>query len=297
MQELDKIYNLDTLDSMGEIVDDKSIDLIICDPPYNISSTSSNVLDYRSTRSKKNFSLFNEQWDSFDSIEHYIGWTDKWIDLCFNKLKDDGSMFIFGSYHNIGLVNYVLQKQKRMIINDICWYKRNAVPNIACRRLQASYETLLWVAKDKKYRFNYKQVKELAYDGDSIKKENKQLRNVWDIPTKAEKRYKHPSKKPLAVYERCIDMAGIQGGVLLDCFGGSGTGAIAAIEKDMNYIIFEREEEYCDIIHQRIKDFLVEKETQYKTNIQSLQSEENKVKQDKKKLKQAFNDFKIRFNT
>jgi len=155
--QVNKVYHADLFDIIDDVVDDKSIDLGIFDPPYNISSSSTSVLDYNESLSnKKNYYLFNESWDKFDSIEQYISWTDQWLNKAFSKLKDDGSMFIFGSYHNIGLVNYVLQKQKRMIINDIAWYKRNSVPNIACRRLQASYETILWVAKNKKYRFNYK---------------------------------------------------------------------------------------------------------------------------------------------
>ena len=163
-------------------------------------------------------------------------------------------MFIFGSYHNIGLINYVLQKQERMIINDIAWYKRNAVPNLACRRLQASYETILWVAKDKKYRFNYKDVKALGYEGDFIAKEGKQLRNVWDIPTKAEKQYKHPSKKPVVLLERCLDVAGVENGLVLDFFAGSGTSGVAAMRKNMNYIMIEKEENYYEVCLQRIKD-------------------------------------------
>jgi len=141
-----------------------------------------------------------------------------------------------------------------MIINDLAWYKRNAVPNIACRRLQASYETILWVAKNKKYRFNYKEVKQARYEGDFIAKENKQLRNVWDIPTKAEKEYKHPSKKPVLLLERCIDVAGIENGTVLDFFAGSGTTAVAAMRKKMNYIAIEKEKEYYEVCLRRIED-------------------------------------------
>ena len=253
--ELNKVYNADLFDIIDDVVGDKSIDLGIFDPPYNISSTSTDVLKYeKSLGQKKGIVGFNEEWDKFDSIEQYITWTDLWLQKAFSKLKDDGSLFIFGSYHNIGLVNYVLQKQNRMIINDVAWYKRNAVPNIACRRLQASYESLLWVAKDKKYRFNYKDVKSKAYAGDSIKKEGKQLRNIWDIPTKAEKNFKHPSKKPVAVIERCIDVAGVKGGTVLDFFGGSGTTAVGALNKDMNYILIEKEREYYDMCLRRIRE-------------------------------------------
>lgn len=254
---VNKVYNGDLFDLIEETVEDKSVDVGIFDPPYNISSGTTDVLKYKKSLGlKKGITGFNEEWDKFDSIDHYIKWTDAWINLAFKKLKDDGSMFIFGSYHNIGLVNYVLQKQGRMIINDIAWYKRNAVPNIACRRLQASYETLLWCSKDKKYRFNYEHVKSVTYDGDSIKKENKQLRNIWDIPTKAEKEYKHPSKKPVTLIERCLDVAGTNEGLVLDFFAGSGTTAVAAMNKNMNYILIEKEKEYYEVCNRRISDSL-----------------------------------------
>lgn len=264
--EVNKIYNADLFDVIDTVVDDESIDVGIFDPPYNISSKSTDAINWvskkekegkkkQSIASEKKIKLINEEWDKFDSIGQYIAWSDMWINKAFEKLKDDGSMFIFGSYHNIGLINYILQKQERMIINDIAWYKRNAVPNIACRRLQASYETILWVAKDKKYRFNYKEVREKEYEGDFIKKPNKQLRNVWDIPTKAEKEYKHPSKKPIALIKRCLDVSGIEGGNVLDFFGGSGTTAVAAMEKNMNYILIEKEKEYIEVIERRISDY------------------------------------------
>ncbi len=254
---LNKVYNFDLFDIVDDVVDDKSIDVGIFDPPYNISKDNSNVLAYEGSLAvKKGIKIINENWDKFDDIETYIKWSDNWLNKAFSKLKDDGSIFIFGSYHNIGLINYVLQKQKRLIINDIAWYKRNAVPNIACRRLQASYETILWVAKSKKYRFNYKLVKEKTYERDFIKKKDLQLRNVWDIPTKAESKYKHPSKKPIEVIERCIDVAGIEGGIVLDFFGGSGTTAVASMKKNMNYILIEKELEYAKICEQRILDFI-----------------------------------------
>lgn len=254
--EINKVYKGDLFDIVDDVVDDLSIDVGIFDPPYSISSTNTNVLDYKNSLSNnKNIKIFNEDWDKFDGIEHYITWSDSWLEKAFSKLKDDGSIFVFGSYHNIGLINYVLQKQGRMIINDIAWYKRNAIPNIACRRLQASYETILWAAKSKKYKFNYKTVKEKEYENDSIKKKDKQLRNVWDIPTKAERTYKHPSKKPVDLIERCLDIAGIEDGTVLDFFGGSGTTAVAAMKKNMNYVLIEKEEAYYDVCNKRIEDY------------------------------------------
>jgi site-specific DNA-methyltransferase (adenine-specific) len=149
-----------------------------------------------------------------------------------------------------------------MIINDICWYKRNAVPNIACRRLTASYESIIWVAKNKKYTFNYKDMKMGEFPNDKIKSPDKQMRNVWDIPTAGNESFKiefngeiikHPTQKPTEVYKRCI-MSGIlksPDSVVLDLFGGSGTMGVSAAKLGYKSILIEREEKYIELMKER----------------------------------------------
>ncbi|MEZ4903941.1 MAG: DNA methyltransferase [Spirosomataceae bacterium] len=84
-----------------------------------------------------------------------------------------------------GFVNVLCQLLGLEIINEVIWYKRNAFPNLSARRLTASHETILWVhtggEKQRKYNFNYDDVKRAKFEGDNMKEPNKQLRTVWDI--------------------------------------------------------------------------------------------------------------------
>ena len=86
-----------------------------------------------------------------------------------------------------------------MIINEIAWYKRNAVPNLACRRLTASYETILWAATSKRYTFNYAALKNGEFPEDRLKQSGKQMRNVWDIPTNGAENVGHPTQKAASI--------------------------------------------------------------------------------------------------
>src|SRR3954451_23897451 len=105
-----------------------------------------------------------------------------WIDGTMRCLNDEGSLFIFGSYHNSGLINRLVQMKGYVIINEIIWVQRNGRPNVATRRLQASHQSILWIAKDsQQYRFTYRLCKRSAYD-DWFSKPNQQMRDVWDIP-------------------------------------------------------------------------------------------------------------------
>ena len=125
--------------------------------------------------------------------------------------------------------------------------QRNGRPNVATRRLQASHQNILWIAKDdRQYRFNYRLCKRSDYD-DWLSKRNQQLRDVWDIPANSHenKACRHPSPKPLAVLSRILDVAGKPGGLLLDLFSGSGTGSVAASEWGMRFpVSIEREAAY-----------------------------------------------------
>lgn len=233
---------------------DGSVDQIIADSPYKLEMPDRTGVDVY--LNGKNLKLVNEEWDKF-SLEEYLIFTKEWLTEALRILKPHGSIFAFGTYHNIGLINHILQEMDKLIINDIAWFKRNAVPNLACRRMTASYETILWAANDKRYNFSYDLVKAQEYTGDSIKKPNKQLRNVWDIPTAGHEAVAHPTQKPVAVYSRILDVACIPRTddyqpVILDPFAGSGTAAIAAIEHGVDAILIEKDPTYCQVITDRI---------------------------------------------
>tara|TARA_X000000368_G_scaffold6009_1_gene4621 strand:+ start:4055 stop:4867 length:813 start_codon:yes stop_codon:yes gene_type:complete len=259
------ICNGDALNFLKKL-EDSSVDLIIVDPPYKLEMPEKDIFDYKdSLMKKRKMRRVKEEWDKF-SLEEYLSWSEKWMLESKRVLSDSGSMFVFGSYHNIGLINYICQKIDFMIINDICWYKRNAVPNLACRRLTASFESILWIAKNKKYTFNYKDLKFGDFPKDNLKKQDKQMRNVWDIPTAGNESVGHPTQKPTDVYMRCIMTAinkNKENPVILDFFAGSGTCALAAnslgykstlVEKDDGYYkMIKSRLDSCDISYKEIK--------------------------------------------
>jgi site-specific DNA-methyltransferase (adenine-specific) len=250
--ERNKVYNEDCLEFLKK-VPNSSVQLIIVDPPYKLEMPEKSGVD--DLMEKKGMKRVNEKWDKF-TLDDYIIWCEKWILESFRVLDKTGSMFIFGSYHNIGLINYILQKHKLMIINDIVWFKRNAVPNLSCRRLTASAEHILWVAKDKNYKFNYTDLKNGNFPEDKIKVPFKQMRNVWDIPTQGKESVGHPTQKPISLYKRCIMTAinkDISNPLIIDFFAGSGTCGIASKELNYDFILVEKEKEYFNLIEKRLE--------------------------------------------
>ena len=151
-----------------------SIDLAIADVPYFVrgpteASATSAYIHRNGMKAR-----FNEAWDRFDSIEQYEAFCTVWIDHTMRCLNDEGSLFIFGTYHNAGLINRICQMNGHVIINEIIWVQRNGRPNVATRRLQASHQNILWIAKDsQQYRFNYRLCKRTVYD-DWLSKPNQQ---------------------------------------------------------------------------------------------------------------------------
>ena len=169
-------------------------------------------------------------------------------------------MWIFGTYHNTGIINVVCQLLKIEIINEIIWYKRNAFPNLSGRRLTASHETILWCnkgVKRREYYFDYEYSKNGEFPGDLLKAEGKQMRTVWDIPnnkTKEELLYgKHPTQKPLKILKRMIKLSSKKGDIMLTPFAGAGSECVAAKETGRKYIGFETDPVYVKIANTRIE--------------------------------------------
>jgi DNA modification methylase len=243
----------DVTEMMAAHVTSGSVDVIIADVPYFLrKSAEVTASDFRENQ-KGMKPLFNEEWDRFNGIADYETFCEAWIDEAVRCLDHEGSLFIFGTFHNSGLINRICQMKELVIVNEIIWLQRNGRPNVATRRLQTSHHNILWIVKDiKQYRFNYRLCKRTAYD-DWLSVRNQQLRDVWDIPTNGhENKARHPSPKPLAVMERILDVAGKPGGLLLDLFSGSGTAAVAASKWGMRSVSIEREAAYVQMIWERI---------------------------------------------
>ncbi len=250
-----RIFNGDVIDVLSKLPDE-CIDLIFADPPYNLSN------DGFTCHAGKRVSVNKGKWDISRGIEEDYKFHFKWIEACKRVLKPNGSLWISGTYHSIYTCGYILQKQGWHIINDICWFKPNASPNLACRMFTASHETLIWVRKKKtaKHFFNYELVKSLDWKDDFLKKPNKQMRSVWAIstPKNEEKKYgKHPTQKPEALLERIILACSEERDIILDPFCGSGTTGVAALRNNRKFVGIDLEKNYLDkMAIPRIKEIL-----------------------------------------
>ncbi len=248
-----RLYLGDILEVLHELPDE-CIDLIFADPPYNLSN------DGFTCHAGRRVSVNKGKWDKSKGIEEDFTFHYKWIEECRRVLKSNGSLWISGTYHSIYACGFALQKQGWHLINDICWFKPNAAPNLACRMFTASHETLLWVRKSKntKHQFNYEIAKNYNWNGDFLKKPGKQMRSVWAIntPKNGEKKYgKHPTQKPEALLERIVLSCSKEKDIILDPFCGSATTGVVALRHNRKFVGIDMEKEYLDkFAVPRIKD-------------------------------------------
>lgn len=236
-------------------LEDGSADLAIADPPYGAASAANWRLpeNHALPGFGGAWKLTSEDWDQVAGLAG-LQFTLLWLSELKRVVRPTGSIWIHGTYHNSGIANVACQMLGLEIINEVVWFKRNAFPNLSKRRLTASHETLLWVhtggPRNRKYRFNYEEVKAASYSTDSLKQPGKQLRTVWDIPNnKAREELaagSHPTQKPLRLTSRLFDIAGTPGGLAVVPFAGSGTELVAAHRYGMTAIGFEREPEHFE---------------------------------------------------
>ena len=239
---------------------DACIDLIIADPPYNLSKGGEwkwdNSVELKGMGGDWNKVM--QEWDDF-TLESYMTFTKSWLSEAQRILKPTGSMWIFGTYHNIGVINVMCQMLGIEIINEVIWYKKNAFPNLAGRRLTASHETILWCnkgGKKREYYFDYEYSKSGDFSYDGLKAPGKQMRTVWDISNNKEKcelEYgKHPTQKPIRILKRMIKLASREGDIMLTPFSGSGSECVAAKIMGRKYIGIELDNSYCEIAINRL---------------------------------------------
>lgn len=263
----DCIINSDCILGMKKLPND-SIDLLIADPPYNLSK--SGIWKWDNSVELKgmggNWNITNENWDNM-SLEDYFKFTVAWLTEAKRIVKPTGSMWIFGTYHNTGIINVVCQILGIEIINEVIWYKKNAFPNLSGRRLTASHETILWAhtgGKKRSYFFDYEYSKNGDFVGDELKSAGKQMRTVWDLSNNKkpeELKYgKHPTQKPIKILTRMIKLSSKNGDIMLTPFSGAGSECVAAKMTGRHYIGFETEQKYCAISEERLINTVPETE-------------------------------------
>ena len=242
-----ELFQEDCLDVLPHL-EKESIDLIFADPPYRLSNGGITC------KAGKIALVDKGDWDKSQGFEEDYKFTYSWLKLCREVLKQNGSIWISGTPHNIFQVGYALQSLGFHIMNEITWFKPNAPPNLSCRYFAHAHESLIWAkkSKDAKHTFNYETMKSW---NDRISPAGKQMRSVWSIPlTPPEEKNngRHPTQKPLELMRRIILSSSREGEIVLDPFTGSGTTGVIARKFNRKFIGIEIEKEFCDLAIKRI---------------------------------------------
>ena len=227
----------------------KSVDMIFADPPYNLQLGGD-----LSRPDGSHVDAVTDDWDKFDSLSAYDKFTRAWLTEARRVLKDNGTIWVIGSYHNIFKVGSAIQDLDFWILNDIIWRKSNPMPNFKGTRFTNAHETLIWASMGEKarYTFNYRSMKTL---NDEL-----QMRSDWEFPVcGGQERLKkggtkvHPTQKPEALIYRILLACTKPGDVVLDPFFGTGTTGAVAKRLRRRWIGIERELGYCDAAIERIE--------------------------------------------
>ena len=231
----------------GDCVDllkqfDFKFDMIFADPPYFLSNGGISVQSGRVVCVDKG------EWDKNGTPESMNAFNREWLSACRDKLKENGTIWVSGTYHNIFSVAGQLTELGYKILNVITWAKTNPPPNISCRYFTFSAEYIIWARKSAK--------KPHYYNYDLMKRINggKQMSDVWRLPAIApwEKSCgKHPCQKPLAVLARILLASTRPGAWVLDPFTGSSTTGIAANLLGRRFLGIDQAEEYLDMSRNR----------------------------------------------
>ena len=243
----DKLLNGDCLQELKKIPNN-TFDLIFADPPYNLQ-----IGEKLSRPDSSKVNGVKDKWDYFESFKHYDDFSKSWLKECKRILKDNGSIWVIGSYHNIFRLGYHLQNLGYWILNDVIWRKNNPMPNFKGTRFTNAHETLIWASKSKKskYTFNYQSLKCL---NDDI-----QMRSDWKLPIcNGKERLKkngqkiHSTQKPEALLHRIILATTNKGDLILDPFLGTGTTAVVSKKLGRMFFGIEQDKNYFNVAKTRI---------------------------------------------
>ncbi len=246
------IEQCDYRDFIGNIPDN-SVDLLLTDPPYNASNSGLTSLS-------GGYKLVNKGWDKgFDPTE--------FVSRMMYKLKDNGQMLIFCSYHLLG--TYLSMPLNKTVIDErglalmipcewkqiLHWYKTNSMPSLTGKLYGFAVEYILWFTKSKKYTFD--------------KSQRASYLNVFESQVGTYKVTEHPCEKPLGLIKQLLRTHSLSSvdksklsatdtplpsDTVCDLFMGSGTTAVACKESDRNFIGCEIDPHWVEVANKRLKD-------------------------------------------
>jgi len=246
---LDQIIVSDCIEAMNRLPE-QCVDLVFADPPYNLQLRQEL---YRPNLTRVD--AVDDEWDKYESFEAYDQFTTAWLTAARRVLKDTGTLWVIGTYHNIFRIGKILQDLGFWILNDVVWIKVNPMPNFRGVRFTNAHETLIWAQKHKgkPYTFNYADLKALNDD--------LQMRSDWYIPLCTGKERlrvngekAHATQKPEALLTRILLATTKPGDVVLDPFLGTGTTAAVAKRLGRRWIGIERDPQYAVLAERRVTE-------------------------------------------
>lgn len=216
----------------------KRFDMIFADPPYFLSSGDNCVFNGTPITFDKG------EWDRSKTFEEKIAYNKKWLSMCKGLLKDNGTIWVTGTYHNIFAIAECLESLDFQILNMIVWQKSDAHPSLTIKRFNFTHEYVIWAKVKNTYThfFNYNLLKEMCG--------GKQMPDVWRLPSATgweKEQGKHPTQKTLRLLYRIILASTREGDTILDPFAGSCTTGIAANLLGRKFIGIDQDEKYLQL--------------------------------------------------
>ncbi len=234
------IYNIDCRDGL-KLIDDNTIDIVMTDIPYNISHRT--LIDNKKIHregKKKTLNFNFGEWDFFSDNKEFFVFIQEVFQEVYRTMKDTASMYMWVPKNEVSFIEYILKDIGFHVRSTLVWCKTNPCPQIYKVGYMSSTEFCIFATKQKgaKHYWNV---------------ERGQKQSYWVTPIcQGNERTEHPTQKRLDIAEDMILQSSQRNNVLLDCFAGSGTFAVAARKNGLNFICFEKDKNIYEMARDRI---------------------------------------------
>ena len=230
------LINKDTFKALEKL--NTKFDMVFADPPYFLSN------DGLTIKSGKVVSVNKGDWDKSNSVFQVNEFNRRWLSLIRENMKNNATIWISGTSHNIFSIGQILTELNFKILNIVTWEKTNPPPNFSCRTFTHSTEQIIWARKEHKtaHYYNYSLMKEINGE--------KQMKDVWRLPAIAKWETslgKHPTQKPLSLLTRIILSCTQPGDTILDPFTGSSTTGVSANLLGRNFVGIDNQKKYIEL--------------------------------------------------